>query len=152
MRSLTAGLLTMLLGLIVPEAHAQPSLADLTGTWRTQMHHALVRISACEDSTPCAALVWVDPELAEGATTDARNPDRRLRNRPLVGLPILWGLQSEATRWASGRVYNPDTGQTFSASLRLLSEDTLLVTGCLGPLCRSERWIRQQPTQTETRT
>lgn len=120
--------------------------------WRTQMHSALVRISACEDSTPCGALVWVDPELTEGAMTDARNPDRRLRNRPLVGLRILWGLQSEATQWASGRVYNPDTGQTFSASLRLLSEDTLLVTGCLGPLCRSERWIRQPPTQTETRT
>lgn len=151
MRSLTAGLLTITLGLIAPETHAHPSLAEFTGTWRTQMHHALVSISAC-GGTPCGALVWVDPELTEGATTDARNPDRRLRNRPLVGLPILWGFQSEATRWASGRVYNPDTGQTFSASLRLLSEDTILVTGCLGPLCRSERWIRQRPIQTETRT
>jgi uncharacterized protein (DUF2147 family) len=116
------------------------------------MHHALVSISACEDSTPCGALVWVDPELTEGATTDTRNLDRRLRNRPLVGLPILWGFQSARTQWASGHVYNPDTGQTFSASLRLVSEDTLLVTGCLGLLCRSERWIRQQSTQTETRT
>lgn len=152
MRSLTVGLLTLTLGLIAPETHAHPTIDELTGTWRTQTHHALVSISACENSAPCGALVWVDPELTEGATTDTRNPVRRLRNRPLVGLRILWGFHSEATRWASGRVYNPDTGQTFSASLRLLSEDTLLVTGCLGPLCRSERWIRHRPTQTEIRT
>jgi uncharacterized protein (DUF2147 family) len=152
MRPVTAGLLTILLGLIAPGARAHPPCADLTGMWRTQMHHALVSISACADSTPCGALVWVDPGLTQGVTTDARNLDPRLRNRPLIGLRILWGFRSEATQWASGRVYNPDTGQTFSASLRLLSEDTLLVTGCLGPLCRSERWIRQRPPQTETRT
>lgn len=152
MRSSIAGLLTIVFCLVALKANAQPPLADLAGAWRTQTHRALVTISACENGAPCGALVWVDPELTNGATTDMRNPDRRMRNRPLVGLRILWGFKSEATEWASGYVYNPDTGQTFSASLRLLSEDTLLVTGCFGPLCRSERWIRQAPTQPEKPT
>jgi uncharacterized protein (DUF2147 family) len=142
MRGVVVGLIVAVLGFAGAQAQAQTKVADASGRWRTQMHHALVDISACADGAPCGVLVWVDPAIAHGVTTDQRNPDRRLRSRPLNGLVILSGLRPNGTGWSAGQVYNPDTGQTFRASARLEGADALRVTGCLGLLCRSELWIR----------
>jgi uncharacterized protein (DUF2147 family) len=112
------------------------------GRWRTQMHGALVDVRMCADQVPCAFLAWVDPAKAGGVTKDLQNPDPSLRSRPLVGVPILWGLRPSGNGWKGGRVYNPETGQIFRSSMQPLSADKLRVTGCWGPLCRSEIWTR----------
>ncbi len=119
-----------------------PSTPVPAGRWRTQMQGALVDIRDCADRSPCAFLVWVDQSIARGITTDVRNPDRALRSRPLIGVPIVWGLRPSETGWAGGRVYNPETGQTFRSSMQSISDRRLRVTGCWGPLCRSEIWVR----------
>lgn len=119
-----------------------PNVSGLAGRWRTQMHGALVDIKSCPDRSPCAVLVWVDQAILQGITQDVRNPDPAKRSRPLVGLPIIWGLRPSAKGWDGGRVYNPETGQTFRSSMRSLADGTLRVTGCWGPLCRSEIWSR----------
>ena len=119
-----------------------------TGWWRTQMHGATVEIRDCGDRSPCAFLARVDSATAKGNTRDVRNPDARLRDRPLIGVPILWGLRPSAAGWTGGGAYNPETGQTFRSSLRVLPNDRLQVTGCLGPLCRSEIWVRAHPVRT----
>lgn len=126
-------------GFLVAAAPAPP---DVTGQWRTQRHGAVVRIADCGDGTPCGALTWVNPAMANGLVRDAHNPDRALRHRQLDGVPILWGFRARGEGWTQGRLYNPDTGQTFHCALRPLSPAALEVTGCLGPLCRSEIWTR----------
>lgn len=118
-------------------------LADLAGTWRTQRHGALVQVGDCGDATPCGQLVWVDARMADGQTQDVRNRDPSLRQRGLIGVPIVWGFAAQAGGWHNGWVYNPDDGKTFRARLKLLSAHELRVTGCLGPLCRSEVWTRE---------
>ncbi|TCP61584.1 uncharacterized protein (DUF2147 family) [Rhodovulum bhavnagarense] len=117
-------------------------LEDVTGHWRTVRHGALVRITDCGDSSPCGRLAWVAPAIAEGNTHDIRNPDAALRRRPLIGVPILWGFTPDGQGWTGGHLYNPDDGKTFRAHLHLLSPRALHVTGCLGPLCRSQVWTR----------
>jgi uncharacterized protein (DUF2147 family) len=126
----------------VAAAQERSRISDITGRWRTVMHGALVDISDCGDGTPCGRLVWVDGAISDGAVADARNPDRALRARPLIGTPILWGFRHGSEGWESGRLYNPQTGQTFRSSLRAVSRGGLRVTGCLGPLCRSQVWRR----------
>lgn len=121
-----------------------PEISNPNGRWRTQMHGALVDISTCPDRSPCAFLAWVTPSKAKGMTKDLRNPDAALRSRPLIGVPILWGLKPSGRGWKGGRVYNPETGQTFKSSLMPLSQDRLRVTGCWGILCRDEIWVRVQ--------
>ncbi len=135
-----AGVLTMTL-LLVGIASAE-EVTSITGRWRTMRHGALVDIVNCGDGSPCGVLSWVAADIAQGAVTDARNPNRDLRGRALIGVPILWGFQPAEGGWESGRLYNPDTGQTFRSSVRLLAARQLRVTGCLGPLCRTEVWTR----------
>ncbi len=55
---------------------------------------------------------------------------------------MLWGFAAEKDGWRDGRLDNPADGMTFRAHLGLLSSSALRVTGCLGPLCRSEIWTR----------
>lgn len=112
------------------------------GVWRTQMHGALVEMRLCSDNSPCAFLKWFNPTLTRGITNDLRNPNRAQRTRALIGVPILWGLRNNGNGWDNGKIYNPETGQTFKGSMRIISENRIQVTGCWGHLCRSEIWIR----------
>lgn len=114
----------------------------LAGQWRTVRHGALVEISDCGDGTPCGALVWVEDSVSGGQLHDVRNRQPDLRERPLIGLPILWGFLPDGEGWQNGRLYNPDDGKDFRADLQLLSSTRLRVTACLGPFCRSQIWTR----------
>ncbi len=127
--------------IVAGPASAQ-DIFELSGRWRTQRHAAHVDIGDCGDGSPCGVLAWVAPAVANGASTDERNPNRALRTRPLVGVPILWALHATDGGWGEGRLYNPDTGQTFRAFISPSSRRQLRVTGCLGPLCRTEIWTR----------
>ncbi len=135
-----------IVALLLCGAASAEGAADVSGRWRTQRHGALVDIQDCNGS-PCGVLAWAAPATTRGITTDQRNPNRSLRRRHLVGLPILWGLTPANGGWEDGRLYNPDTGQTFRSSLRVTSARQMHVTGCLGPLCRTEVWTRVSPSQ-----
>lgn len=122
---------------------------DLTGLWRTVRHGALVDIADCGDSTPCGTLTWISEAISEGNTTDIHNRNHALRIRPLIGLPILWGFECREAVCQNGRLYNPEDGKTFRAHMQLLSAAKLRVSGCLGPLCRSQIWTREDTSETK---
>ena len=127
---------------------SQTSLASandvdtITGDWRTVRHGADVRIEDCGDGTPCGYLVSVSVDTRGDATHDARNKNPKMRARPLQNLPILWGYQKSERGWRSGKLYNPETGQTFRSHLKIVSPNKLKVKGCLGPFCREQIWTR----------
>ena len=113
---------------------ASPGLA---GDWVNADRSAVIRIAPC-GARLCGRIVRV---LARGApTTDARNPDRALRSRPLVGLAVLSGFSASG---AGGRAYNPQNGRSYRATLRLNADGTLRVTGCVMVICRSQTWTRR---------
>ncbi|PQA88001.1 DUF2147 domain-containing protein [Hyphococcus luteus] len=117
-------------------------LAAIAGDWRTVRHGAEVRITDCGDGSPCGFLVSVDDEISGGRSRDENNRDPALRGRPLDGLPILWGYSRNEDGWRDGRLYNPETGQTFRSAMDLVARDRLRVKGCLGPFCRTQVWTR----------
>ena len=79
---------------------------------------------------------------ASAAPVDALAGEPDLRERPLIGVPILWGFLPDGEGWQGGRLYNPDDGKDFRAELQLLSPTRLRVTACFGPFCRSQIWTR----------
>jgi uncharacterized protein (DUF2147 family) len=69
------------------------------------------------------------------------------KDRPLVGLQVLWAFHPEGSGWSGGQVLDPETGRIYRASLAL--EDggkKLRLHGYFGiPLFgRTEHWVRAE--------
>jgi uncharacterized protein (DUF2147 family) len=70
-----------------------------------------------------------------------------LKDRPLVGLPVLWGFGQDGSQWSGGQVLDPESGKIYRASLALEDGGTKLrLRGYIGiPLLgRTEYWMRAQ--------
>lgn len=68
-----------------------------------------------------------------------------LKDKPLVGLQVLWGFHADGGQWSGGEVLDPETGRIYRAYLAL--EDggkKLRLHGYFGiPLFgRTEHWVR----------
>lgn len=120
---------------------ASASPHDVFGLWLSEAKDGHINISDCGDGTPCGTLVWVDPKTTD-TTLDARNKDRDLRSRSLVGVPIIWGFERTKNGWKAGKIYNPEDGKTFGARVKRQDVDLLEVKGCLGFMCITNIWTR----------
>ncbi len=117
------------------------------GTWLSEKRRVMVEIGPCGDApdAACGRIVWMaKTEDANGKPfTDQRNQDESLRDRPIMGLPILTGFQKDGEdSWTNGRIYNPEDGKTYNSSLTLKDANTLLVEGCVLFFCREQVWAR----------
>ena len=111
---------------------------DPTGDWLVADQDAKIRIQPCGNAL-CGVLVW-----AKYPARDVHNPDPSLRNRPLIGVPILTGLKPSGQNSWEGQAYNADDGRTYDVTVTLKGPDTLRVEGCLlgGLICLGENWTR----------
>jgi uncharacterized protein (DUF2147 family) len=124
-------------------ASATTGAPDINGDWITADHHAVVRIGSCA-TQKCGTVIRV---LAHGAAvpqTDANNPDKTRKSRPLVGLTVLSGFTATASGWVGGRAYDPESGRTYKSKLSLNADGTLAVTGCVLFICQSQSWTRTE--------
>jgi uncharacterized protein (DUF2147 family) len=122
-------------------AAAAISANDLDGDWVTADRHAIVRIAPC-GADLCGTVVRVLVHGPNVPTTDIKNPDRRLRSRPLIGLKVLTGFSRDGPIWTGGRAYDPNTGGNYKARLSRNPDGSLTVTGCILFICKSQRWTR----------
>lgn len=122
---------------------AAPALAaDVTGTWMTPTDEGMVEIKPCGTSV-CGTLVSSDDIKKNPALTDSKNSDASLRSRPLKGLLMLSGFSGSGGSWSGGKIYNPDDGKTYTATLTMKGDNTLEVRGCVFvPLCETQTWTR----------
>jgi len=120
-------------------AHA--SAHEVYGLWMSEAKDGHIEVSDCGDGTPCGRLVWIDPHKAD-TLLDARNKNKDLRSRALIGVPIIWDFERSKKGWKSGKIYNPEDGKTFSARVKRQDIDHLQVKGCLGVICITNIWTR----------
>jgi uncharacterized protein (DUF2147 family) len=85
---------------------------------------------------------------------DPQDPEPRcgrcegeMKDRPLIGLRILWDLKKDGNQWSGGKVLDPDNGKAYRCSI--VVEDggkKLKVRGFIGfsLLGRTQRWLREQ--------
>ena len=127
-------------GLLALPAMSEPNMSVL-GIWETPEKDARIEIIDCGDGTPCGDLIWIDPASAD-SETDINNPTDALRDRPLVGIRMVWGFTPRRAQWRAGKVYDPESGRTYRAELSLKDTNQLKLKGCIGPICRSQIWSR----------
>ena len=70
-----------------------------------------------------------------------------MKDRPLVGLEVLWGFKQAGNQWLGGQVLDPESGRIYRASLSLEDGDRKLrLHGYFGiPLFgRTQHWRRER--------
>lgn len=61
-----------------------------------------------------------------------KNENEKLRIKPIVGLTILNGLKYSGGIWKDGKIYDPNSGKTYSCEVKLTNPQILDVKGYLG--------------------
>jgi uncharacterized protein (DUF2147 family) len=121
------------------------ALADegASGIWKLNSGKVTVRIMPCGPSL-CGAIVGLAKPLDKKGRpkVDKKNPNESLRNRPLMGLPILANMKPAGENRWQGTIYNADDGRTYSSYMNL-SGNSMKVKGCVGPFCKSMVFVRQ---------
>jgi uncharacterized protein (DUF2147 family) len=142
-----AGLLAA--GLVAAHQARAATTDPVFGVWLTQAKDGKVRIAPCaaDPALTCGTIIWArGPKGEDGRTlTDLRNPDAALRNRPVIGMPIIWDFRRDAAGgWTGGRIYDPAGGKTYKAKMEGGAGGTLRVAGCVLVFCRAETWTRAE--------
>lgn len=128
-------------GLALAATRAADPADALLGDWQVASRDAIVRIERVGDEYQ-GRLVWLlhdrygpedGPALAGRPVTDRNNPDPALRDRPLLGLRLLWGLHYDgAGAWTGGWVYDSDDGRRYRCEIELEDRNHLRLRGYLG--------------------
>jgi uncharacterized protein (DUF2147 family) len=83
----------------------------------------------------------VDPQTGL-PWTDKNNPDPAHRGRPLIGVPVLYGLVPDGPgRW-SGRLYSIDNSNSYTGHLLEIDPRTIRVEGCAIGICGGQNMTR----------
>lgn len=78
---------------------------------------------------------------------DVKNKDPRLRDRPLVGIVLMWHVRYDDGEYVDGYVYNPEDGGTYRMKAEVQSPESLKIRGYLGISLfgQTKTWSRNPP-------
>lgn len=107
---------------------------------------ALIRITE-SDGTLQGRIEKVFPAPNEEQNPKCEKCEGENKNAPVTGLVILTGLVKDGDEYAGGQILDPDNGNVYSSSIRVIdSGKRLSVRGYIGMpmLGRSQTWVRQE--------
>jgi uncharacterized protein (DUF2147 family) len=120
---------------------ADKSADAILGIWVTEGGKAHVEVTGT-DGEYQGRIVWLkEPDypaddkqgMAGQAKVDRDNPDARLRNRPIIGLPLVSGFHYAGDGvWTGGTIYDPESGKTYRCKITLRKDGSLNVRGYIG--------------------
>jgi uncharacterized protein (DUF2147 family) len=150
-----AGFLAALFLLQLPVLAAEPG-AEVLGVWHTTDDKGLVEVFK-ENNRYCAKIISLKdpnwPANDEGGMggkpkNDRRNPDPKLRSRSIAGIRFMKDFIYEGNNlWQHGKIYDPESGNTYRCRMSLMATNELKVRGYVGiPLFgRTVVWTREPP-------
>lgn len=131
-----------------PAVDAETLVVTPAGRWYVEGGAAQVEIDVC-DGALCGSVRWLRSPFDENGCRlrDRYNPDPALRERDVVGIEILRDLRrstSDPGVWDGGTIYDPSSGRTYRATLRVADANRLDLRGYVGiPLLgRTASWWR----------
>jgi uncharacterized protein (DUF2147 family) len=133
-------------GLVTDAMGAKYPPEAILGEWVTQTEEnrppARVRFERAQDGTYTGILSW-----SSAPRKDAHNKNPKLRDRPVVGIVLMWNLRFDDGEYVDGYVYNPEDGGTYRVKTELTSSELLKVRGYLGISLFGETktWTRYHP-------
>lgn len=114
----------------------------IKGVWLTENEQMKIEIYDAGGDLN-GKIVWLEePTDRKGALRrDEENPDKSLRDRPLMGLDMLTDLTYQDGSW-NGSLYAPKRGITMDAEIKKINEDELKVVVSYRGFTRVQIWKR----------
>lgn len=129
-------------GLWVSAASAQN---QITGKWLSEDKEGITEIYK-QNGKFYGKIVWLrNPEDDKGTPfTDTENPEKALKKRPLQGLVILEEFYYQNNEWKGGKIYDPESGKSYTCLMWLADKNTLKVKGYWGIFYQTQTWKRTE--------
>jgi uncharacterized protein (DUF2147 family) len=135
--------------LLAATTGAAAQSADPVGEWLVEGGTARIKVVSCPGGQNQPPALWgvIWAETKPGV--DDKNPDPSMKNRPMLGVPILINMrQTEANLW-NGKIYDATRGSLFDSRISVSRSDMLEVRGCVaGIFCGGQDWKRVTGTNT----
>lgn len=121
------------------------------GTWRsiddkTRQERSIIRVSEENGELKGEVEKIFDQPGDDPAHLCKECRDER-KDKPIIGMTILWGLKKDGDTWTGGEILDPKNGKIYRCKLTL-SEDgkKLNVRGFIGIslIGRTQTWLREQ--------
>jgi uncharacterized protein (DUF2147 family) len=123
-----------------PEPAPAPKAAPTgpVGEWLVEDGRAQIRIEPCGPN-----LCGYVSHTKNPGDTDKKNPDPKLRSRPIVGMMMMIDMKPVGERW-EGKIYNSENGSSYNSKISMRNANTLRVEGCVfgGMFCGGQNWKR----------
>jgi len=94
-------------------------------------------------NTYSAKIVWLkEPNDDKGnPRTDVNNPDKSLRDRPLMGLVTITGLKYDGNgNYIDGKAYRVDEGDEVKLKVKVNEDGSINVTGSKSIFSKTLTW------------
>ena len=143
-KSWTVGALLLFAAMQVIAADGSP-----VGVWRTiddktKQERSIIRITEENGELKGVVEKLFDQPGDDPAHLCKECKDER-KDKPIVGMTILWGLKKDGKAWTGGQIFDPHNGKTYRCKITP-SEDgnSLDVRGFIGVsfIGRSQTWLR----------
>ena len=144
-KSIPVALLTAVLLSLISSLHGladppSPEADRLVGRWLTESKD---QVEIYKEADKYFGKGVVTPENKD--RLDTKNPDERLRTRPLAHVVILKDfVYLRKGRWGKGTIYDPNNGKAYQCTITMKSDDQIKVRGFIGIslIGRTESWPR----------
>ena len=130
----------------------------IEGAWLVEAKDAIISVYKCGDKY-CGSITWLsepnypaNDEKGMGGKpkVDRENPNPALRDKPIVGLFMMWGFTKNAngTEYTGGQIYNSRNGKTYSGTITVLNDRSIRLKGGYNVgfmlIGESQTWTRAQ--------
>jgi uncharacterized protein (DUF2147 family) len=139
-------LLAILLAIVPVFAQKAKPGDEILGTWFNAEKDAKIEVYS-EEGSYFGKVIWLKNPLDEQGKpkTDIKNPDKKLKSRPRLGLVVLTSLEhKEGKKYDGGKIYDPKSGKTYSCQAELATSKLLKLRGFVGVSMfgRTSEWTR----------
>jgi uncharacterized protein (DUF2147 family) len=142
----------MLAWALLAGASAAADTSTPAGVWRsiddkTGKERSVVRIEEVNGTYEGRVEKLLNRQPDDDPDGLCRKCEGARKDKPVVGMTILWGLQKDGEQYTGGEILDPKNGKVYRAKMKLLDGGRKLeVRGFIGVslLGRSQTWVREQ--------
>ncbi|MBS0031064.1 DUF2147 domain-containing protein [Chitinophaga sp. 22321] len=128
----TGGLFFVCLFIFLLTTHAQSNEHGILGTWQNEDRSGKIEIYQSGDQY-FGKLLWGKYMLDERGVPrkDTLNPNIALRSRAWPNIVMLTGFRYQNGQWEDGKIYDPTSGKSYTAVMKL-KNGRLALRGYIG--------------------